>query len=268
MPGRRLNIPRIKRIVMFLSGITLGIWSAVTGLSAQAATAPYLSFMLGYAPPKASARAFVFAMWSALTAAAAWVAFSGRNPEPGTCIIIAVGAVLGAIIAARIALPTSSLPIRVGRTLITLGLLYVVVEGVRARFGGPLVIEVQWLRSPVGWILSGAVCGTMARLLALPIGVFLVPTVVYAGGLTPDAAIVLSLSVSLLAGMLPAIGYILRTERDELLGPSLTAGGIIGGAIGGFGLARLASPSSTWPLAAFGVTAMLLSSWLAYRGSD
>ncbi len=268
MPSRKLNIPRIKRAVMFMSGIILGGWGALTGLSAQAAASPYISFMLGYSPPTANARAFMFAMWSAVTAAATWVLVSGRSPDFAACALIAVGAVVGAVMGAKTALAPRSLPVRLGRTLVTIALMYVVIEGIRARFGGPSVIEQAWLRGPVGWLVSGAICGILARVLALPIGVFLVPSILYAGGFAPDEAVVLSLSVSVLAGLLPAVGYMMRTERDEVMGPSMSAGGVVGGAIGGYALAHLSSPATTWPLTVFGITAMLLSSWLAYRGAD
>jgi uncharacterized membrane protein YfcA len=99
-------------------------------------------------------------------------------------------------------------------------------------------------------------------------GVFLVPAFVHVAGLSPDVALVSSLSVAILAGALPMIGCLTRSEPDEGIRVVLSAGGIVGGAAGGFLLSRCAGAGQVWPLALFAVTAMLLCSWLAYRAAD
>lgn len=268
MPGRKLNVPRIKRIVMLLSGIVLGTWSGLSGLSAQAAASPYLTFMLGYATPKASAVAFLFGMWASLCAVASWVAAGAGRPDFALSVSMAAGATIGAIVAARLSLGTRSLAVRLGRTAVTFALLYTVSDGIRGRFGGPANLALWLPEGVLGWLAVGAICGWLARSLTLPTGVFLVPALVYAAAVPPHEAVISSLAIAALAGLLPAVGYLIRMERDEVIGPAFGIGGALGGALGGYSAARLTVPQSTWPLVVFGVTAMLLCSWLVYRGSD
>jgi len=253
---------------MCLSGVVLGVWSAVSGISGQAAAGPYVTFMLGYAPARASAAAFMFAIWSSLAAVAAWVAFGGERPDVSVCLLTALGATVGALLAARFTVPGARTGVRTGRALLVLGLAFVAVEGARARFGGPPQVPLDWLRSPIGWAVTGLACGLVARVFALPSGVALVPGLVYATALPPAQALATALSVAVLAGALPVIGYVFRAERDAVMGPSLTIGGVGGGIAGGYLMARLAGPQDAWPLVTFAVTGMLLCSWLAYRSSD
>lgn len=269
MAGRKLDIPRIKRVVMLLSGIVLGALSGLTGISAQVAASPYTTFMLGYAAPKAARAAFLMAFWAGIAAVVTWTIVEGASPPLLFCLLAAVGATVGTLLAAPLGptgLPGQSG--RIGRAMLVIALVYVVSEGVRSRFGGPRGLTEDWLRGAAGWLITGGCSGFVARALGVPTGVLMVPSLAFIAGVDPSVALVSSLAVSVLAGIAPAIGYAVRSEGDALLGPSMTIGGVIGGALGGWLLAEVADSRSAWPLVSFGVTAMVLCSWLAYRSAD
>jgi len=50
--NRKLNIPRIKGVVMCVLGFFAAIGSAVTGIGAQVAAAPMINFLLGFTPER------------------------------------------------------------------------------------------------------------------------------------------------------------------------------------------------------------------------
>ncbi len=249
---------------MGASGLVLGAWSALTGIAAQAAAGPYIEFMLGYAPPKAGATAGVFALCAAVGALAAWVPTTGAAVPVAVVLLTAFGATVGVLIASWAA-PRMPAVRRLGQGLVVFAAIFVIAEGIRSRLGGPPVLGPSWFRGPAGWLMCGAVCGALAQLLALPLGVFLVPVLVFGVGLPPGEAIIAALAVAALAAILPVLGYVTRDVADREIGPAMHIGGAIGACAGGWVLATTAHPVAAWPLAVFGVTAMVLSSWLAYR---
>gem|GEM_PF-3133200 len=266
MRRRKFNMPRAKRMVMGLSGVVLGVWSALSGISAQAAAAPYITFMLGYSPLKAGATASVFAFWTAGAAACGWALATRGSLPLVVAVWTAVGAVLGVLLVSRLATQSASAR-RLGQGAAIVLSLFVISQGVHPRFGGLPSIPWDMLRTGLGWALTGAVCGAVGHLLVLPTGILLVPGLVYASGLTPGAAIIGALLVAFFAAVLPVVSCVSHGADDREFGPSMHLGGVAGGAMGGWVLARLSPPNATWQLAFFGVTAMLLSAWLAYRSS-
>jgi uncharacterized membrane protein YfcA len=269
MRARRFDIPKAKRTVMLFSGIVLGFWSAVSGISGQSAAGPYVVFMLGYALPKANATAFMFAFWAMLGTIVAWIGFSEATPQPLLVVVMTAGATLGAVLAAKaFPCPSQGNGLRILRSLLVLAMVYVISDGVRSSFGGPRLIPWEILRTPSGWLLTGAVVGFGARGLQIPSGVLFVPGLVYGAGLPPGEALIASLTIAALSAVLPLIGYTMRREADSLVGPAFSIGGALGGAAGGFLVARAFAGSSTAPLIVYGITAMLLCSWLAYRSSE
>jgi uncharacterized membrane protein YfcA len=262
MARRQFNMPRAKRTVMGASGVLLGAWSALTGIAAQSAASPYIEFMLGYAPVKAGATAGVFALAAALFAVGSWtVALKAVLPWP-IILCLALGATLGALVAAPVGSRLPGLR-RIGQSLVVIAAAFVVSHAFR--YSGQPSYGTGLLHTPLGWLVGGVACGALAQVMALPLGVFLVPVCVFAVGLHPDVAVVAALSVAGLAAVLPVVGYVTRGLADREIGPAMHIGGAIGASAGGWALARWATDQSAWPLAMFGVTAMMLCAWLAYR---
>lgn len=266
MPRRRFDIPRAKRWVMAVSGLVLGLWSAVSGIAAQAAAGPYITFMLGFQSPKAAATAALFAFWTCAGTLGAWVAAHAAPIPLSLALLVSIGAVLGVLLCSPLATAGVSLR-RVGQGLVVMGMLYFTAEGIRAPFGGPALLPWELLRTWPGWLVLGAASGALAHFLMLPSGIILVPALVHGAGLSPGVALVTSLTVAVIASILPLASYVAQGVTDRTVGPAMNLGGAIGGAMGGWLLARVATPESTWPLVTFGITAMCLSAWLAYRSA-
>lgn len=250
---------------MGVSAFFLGAAAGLTGISPQAAAGPYIEFMLGYVPEKTLATAAVLAFWASLMAVAGWELASDGSLPYTLGIWTAVGAIVGVAVAARI--PQSAMIIRVLRSVVVFALLFVVVEGVRARFGGQRFAGWEFLGDWRGWLLVGGGSGVLAQALRLPLAIFLVPALAFLPGLPAAHALVTSLLVAVLASVLPLAVYRGRGLVDPLVGPSMAIGGALGGATGGVLLAVLANERATWPLASFGATAMVLCAWLTYRSS-
>ena len=87
-----------------MTGAITALFGGLTGLGAQAAFAPMLTWMLGFAPEKAQGTAMYFGAWAA-AAAVAGAYVGGAAPSgfvlSGTMLVI--GAVLGAILSVRAA---------------------------------------------------------------------------------------------------------------------------------------------------------------------
>lgn len=266
MRRRTFNMPRAKRAIMGVSGGVLGLWSALTGIAPQSAADPYLTFMLGFAAPKSAATASVFAFWVSVFAAGSWAILGNNGLAFGLVLLVAFGATVGVIAAAPV-VPRFRSARRIGQTLITFLCVYVIMEGVRHRFGGPSTVPWEILRGPLGWVLIGFTVGAVGQILAIPTGVLLVPALVYGAGLAAGPAIMNALAVAVVAAVLPVAGHMLRGLADREIAPAMHAGGIVGAIGGGWIMAMWAQAPLTWPLAVFGTSAMILCAWLAYRSA-
>ena len=262
---RRFNIARAKRIVMAASAFVLGLWSALSGITAQTATQSYIEFMLGYHPLKAGATAAVFASVVSVGCVVGWLLLRAATltlPSV-TALWLALGATLGVLLLHRFSQRTG-LVRRIGRGLVILLCVFVIAEGTRTRFSGLPQLNWDW---GYGAFAAGLAAGAAGQLLGLPTGVFLVPAAVFALGMPPALGIVVALLVAALASVIPTIGLILRNAGDRDVGPAMYLAGVASGVAGGWLLASRTTSQSTWPLAVFGVTAMLLTAWLAYKES-
>jgi len=265
MARRRFNVLRAKRLVMGVSALVLGLWSALSGITAQTATQSYIEFMLGYNPLKAGATAALFAFAVSGGTVIGWLSLRPNTLTLplGAAVWLAAGATLGALVLYRLS-QRAPLVRRVGRGLVILLCVFVVSEGTRSRFTGLPQLNWDW---SYGALAAGFVAGAAGQLLALPTGVFLVPAAVFALGMPPALGILVALLVAAFAAVIPASGIILRSTGDREVGPFMYVAGGCSGVLGGWILASRTTSQSTWPLAVFGITAMLLSAWLAYKES-
>ncbi len=255
---------RVKRLIMGASAVILGLLGAISGLGSQSAAGPYIGFMLGYIDPKAAAAAAIHAFWVCIGAIIAYTV-PGHGAIPWAIVVLyTAGATIGAVIAAPLAAPLAGVR-RLLQGLAFPGLIYILALSAGRRFGGLEALPWEVLRSPGGWALAGAACGAMARVGALPIGVLVVPALVFGADLSPAVASVTALAIAALAALLPVLGYTASRIVDPPMGRTLNVGGALGGAAGGYALAAGANASSTWPLQSFCVVAMLLCAWLIQR---
>src|SRR5258708_31056458 len=101
---RSLNLTLIKRVVVFVVGAITAFGSGVTGLGAQAAFSPMLTWMFGFKSEKAQASGLMFAC---LTAIAGVAGACVGDSIPGSFLLrgtsLFLGAVIGALVVGRIA---------------------------------------------------------------------------------------------------------------------------------------------------------------------
>lgn len=264
---RRLNIPLIKGVVMFLLGGGVAVGSAITGIGAQVAAAPMIHFLLGYSPEKSMGTALAFALFTA-GAAAIGIWQGGVRLDFTLALLLTIGATIGTMLVARPAAdPRKANLRRAGQSLAILLSLYVIGEVFRQRVGGPTPVPITFFRDypATGALILGTLAGALSHLLHIANGVLLVPALIYFLHRPVAEAMGTSLIVITLASILPAVSYSSRELVDRRMGPWMAGGGMIGGLAGGFWLARMAESGSLLPLIAFGFVAMFLSAWMLWK---
>lgn len=264
---RKLNIPLIKGVVMFVLAVFTSLGSALTGIGAQVALTPTINFMLGYMPEKSAATALICSLFTAIGGATGAMLGGVRIPM-SNAVLLAVGATLGALLVVKQALNPRLVGLR--RTAQSVGIVigvYMIGEVVRRRVGGPAEVPIEFLRSEVGVLLVGIVCGAFSNLFHLSSGVLLVPAVIYIAH-SPETtdpireAIATSLIVTALASFLPTLARL--SMADPQMSRWMAFGGAVGGLGGGFLLTAVGTPI---PLIAFGFCAMFLSAWMLWKMS-
>lgn len=234
-----LNIGRIKSVIVLVAATITGVGSALTGLGAQVAFAPMLSWMLGFGAEKAQATAMRYAL---LTAVAAVIGAAAVHVSPPLfllrALVLFVGATIGAVVAATV-MPKE--PLQSRRAIFqTIGIgitLFVIVQTARlTTWNSPHFAAWSDLPRLLG---MAVVLGVLTQALALASGILLVPALYYLGGFAAREAIVISLAVIALAAILPTASYARRKLIDETYGGIAALGGIVGGFAGGLMLARL-----------------------------
>lgn len=257
---RRLNIPLIKGIVMALSTAALGGLSAFTGIGTQVAAAPFTRFMLGSTPERAGALAMVTAVVAAV-AGAAGAARMGVAINVALVIVVTIGATIGALLGAVPAARRMPALRRAGPALGIVLSIYVLSEGIRRPIGGPPQVAVPALQTAAGLAAAAAVAGGLARLFQISAGIALVPVAVFIAGAQVGEAIVASLLVTVVAGLLPLAGYTARGLFDPVMARWMSLGAALGGWGGGALLGSYAGTSAATPLIAFGIVTMVLCGW-------
>ena len=100
----------------------------------------------------------------------------------------------------------------------------------------------------------------------MSMAVFVVPSLVFFGELTPSQAVVTSLVVIAVASLLPALSHATQGRVDKGPGLAMIVGGALGGLAGGYALGHWLT-NSPLSLIAFGLVAMFLSAYAIQRGN-
>jgi uncharacterized membrane protein YfcA len=265
---RQLNIPLIKGIVMFCLSVGLASASALTGIGAQVATAPMISFLLGFTPEKCAGTALAFSLFAA-GGAIVGASSGGLHLNIESALLLAVGAFLGVSLTDRAAQPKKmTFWHRIGQSAgILLGLM-IFREAFVHKIGGPYLVPLDFLRTAPGMILVGGICGALSNLLQVTISILMVPAIVYLTAKTTrpmPEAISISLIGVAIAALLPTLSYSSRQLIDRRMGKWMAAGGAAGGLAGGYLLSVLAGSGGPALFILFGVISMFLCAWMLWK---
>ncbi len=261
-----MNKPAIKGSVMFVMGLLDSAVGGLTGLGTQVAAAPQIDFLLGYTPERTAGTSTVFALVAAASAAIA-AGVAGLHVATGRAVLLAVAAFAGALATARLAQREGlSTPARIAHSFAMLLCVYLITSSVRGPLGWPIPLDVDFFRTLPGWLLVGVACGAVSGAFKIANGVLLIPALIFLCGVTVPHAIITSLVVICAAALLPALSHVSLGRVDQGTGAAMILGGLLGGALGGYVLARVPS-ASPLPLALFAFIAMFLSGWTVQRNS-
>jgi uncharacterized membrane protein YfcA len=253
---RQLNVGGIKNGIVLIVASIIAAGSAITGLGAHLAYAPSLQWMFGFRPEKAQLVAMRYAACAALSAI---IVLTRNGVLSGALMVSAavifLGSTVGALLGATFTLKSEMLNARRFFQVVGVGLcVWTLIQASRLSSLNPSVAVAQWDSNGSLFGITVGV-GLLAQASRLTSGLLLIPSLYFLGGFSAMQAIGVSLSVVLLATLLPS----LSAGRQPLpeptyLTPSLF-GGLIGGIAGGLGLLRL---SDKGILIAFAVVAMYL----------
>jgi len=264
--GRKLNIPVVKGAVMGVLGLATAFAFALAGIGAQVAAAPMIHFLLGFDEQKTRGTALGFAMLAAVGGVIGFIV-GGSHLDFGLALVLAVGATIGTILAAKPATePRYAIVRRAGQSIGIVVAIYVFGEAMRHHVGGPqpwfpALTHVQPL---LAGLVLGIVTGAISSLLQVANGILLVPALIYLPGLDPPRSIAVSLAVIALASFLPALSYASREAVDRRIGPWMAIAGLGGGLTAGLLLARMTF-ASPLPLIAFALVSMFLCAWRMWK---
>jgi uncharacterized membrane protein YfcA len=251
---RTFDLTRAKIVIVFFTGLLTAIGSAVTGLAAQTAFAPMLSWMLGFSHEKALATALRYAVFVALGVV---IGVFGAQAAPPQYLLQGLILMLCATVGAVIASPLSPRPEMQARRqfLQTIGIFVTfltLTQAMRISELNPLTPFASWnMLWQIG--LLGLGVGAVTQATGLAGGTLLVPVLTFLAGFRPNYAIALSSLVILLASALPAWSYNKKGLVDLAYGNPAAIGGFLGGLGGGLLLMRLPEKLA---LILFAVTAM------------
>ena len=276
-----LDLIRIKSLIVLVAGVFTALGGAFTGLGAQVAFAPMLTWMLGFGAEKAQATALRFAAFASVSAVFGAYAsyqlgsrqtmaaqmsteFSSERFWPwglmGSGVLLFLGATVGAILTARFTPDVDQLGKK--RFFQTLGVafsLFVIAESRLLVLSGGTHYALWHGFPSISWlalILLGMAAGGLTQILGLSSGVLMVPALYFAAGFTAVQATSLSLFVIVLASLLPAWSYSKRGLVDTTYSSAAAIGGIFGGLAGGLLIGHL---SSLVIMTLFGGITMFLS---------
>ena len=245
--GRKLNVSGIKSVIVFVVGLLTALVGGLTGLGAQAAFAPMLMWMLGFAPEKAQGTAMSFGAWAAF--AGALGAYAG-GAAPANYLLrgafLVVGAIAGALLTGGVARKMLNSTWRRASQGIGVALGMIVVVQV-AHTSGLFAARpnlAEWQSLPA-LLLLGLGAGAVTQFLGLTSGALLVPVLYFGTGLHASngsyaaPAVSLSLLAIALASALPAFAYSKRGLVDTVYQTPMVAAGVLGGFSGGLLLSHV-----------------------------
>lgn len=253
---RSLNVTAIKQVAVFVSAILTGLGSAVTGLGAQLAFTPMLSWMLGYKDAKAAGMAFSFALTVSFTTLIAALGFQfSLSSTLLYGIPLFIGMTLGALVGVKFGKRNGAN--RLFLSIAIMLLLFVILQvarenrltpnyGVR---GIPILL----------YLMLGVAVGGVSQATKIPSGILLIPGLYYLIGIKAVPAILTAHVVIGLASLLPALSSRRIQSSDPVYAFPVTLGGCLSGLLGGWLLARYGqNESNKWMLYAFAAVGMFL----------
>jgi uncharacterized membrane protein YfcA len=266
-----LNLPLIKSLIVMIVGSFTALGSALTGIGAQVAFAPMLTWMLGFNTEKAKATALRYAVFVSL---AACVGIAIRGVLTGLNAVQIAGYVgaaellcLGATIGAVISLPMAPGPTQISRRRLmqSLGVILTLFVVIQASHLSRLTANsLHYAHWNAWWALLGMgfIVGIFTQATGLAGGVIMVPALYFLGGYNAYETVSLSLLVIAHVSLLPAWSYHKKRLDDTTFGNYAALGGTLGGLLGGLLLMNF---QEKFILMFFGVVAMFLSARELYR---
>jgi hypothetical protein len=274
---RRLDVVRIKVIIVSLGAGLSAIISSLSGITPQASFTPMLRWMLGFSAAKSQATAMRVVAGSAIACVvgALWRSSIMAVIAPGTdprlkqinmahavpvefALTVAslfIGSTVGAILTAKVAPKPDMVSLR--RSFLFAGVCIGLYVSVDATHLSALTTTITPLVKSTGaFLLLGLISGALTQILGLASGVILVPSLYYFAGLSIQQSILVSLTVIGLAALLPAWSYSRRGLGDMKYGAAGMVGGIGFGFLGGVVL--IGAPAKLL-LMLFGLMAMFFS---------
>lgn len=262
---RRLNRPLVKGVVMLSWSAFFGLWSGMTGIGSQVVTDPFCRFMLGWIPEKSTATTHLAAWVAGAVFLATWILCRG-DLSVMPVLATTLGAFVGALLAGKLRLGPAGR--RLACSALVLVSVWILGESVRHRFGGPLTLNVDQLKTPIGYGLAGLTAGFLSQVSALPIGALMVPMVVFACGGRFGVAVATTAATAVLAGGLTLFAYAATDRIDRPMAGWMTIGSASGACGAAILLASASSAASPIPLTLFAITSMLTGAWMAWRSTQ
>ena len=236
---RPLNLVLIKSLIVFISGTITAFVGAITGLAAQSAFAPMLSWMLGFAPDRAHGTALRYATLASLSAVlTGWCLNIAPKMFLLDGFVITAAAIVGALVAAPLSAKLQT--VNGKRWLQTIGilvtLLVIIWMGHLRTFDNPHLEQWNGLLALAG---IGFAVGALTQIIGLVGGGLLVPALYFLSGFNAQQSVLISLLVVCLASIVPAWSYSKRGLIDVTYGNATMLAGILGGIGGGLLLVRI-----------------------------
>ena len=202
-----------------LFGLLSGALGGLMGVGGGILLVPLLLYFLGHTQHQAQGTSLAFVIAMAVVAVVPYVR---HDSVPWALVgVLALGAVPGVITGVVIARRTPA-----GRLRFWFGLV-ILAAAVRLLLAPPTGGGAHWPAAAT--MLLGFGIGTMAGLLGVGGGVFLVPALVLGQGLSQHTAQGASLALIVPIGLVGAVSYARSGHGERRLLPALFAGGALGG---------------------------------------
>ncbi len=258
---RKLNVGLIKAVAMFMTAIPIGFASMLSGLGAQVTAAPAIQFLLGLTPDRCVATSTLVTLVCAV-AGVLGAASSGIEVSLEPALLLAIGATVGVMLSTGLTKRLANLRnIRMAQSLVILMTIFVIMDTMSRRVGGPSHADWSILQSAGGVLVLGAVAGLLSRVTNVAMGVLVVPALVFLAGLNVSVAFVTAISVVALACILPLVGYAARGQIEPRSGFAMSLGGGAAAYFSGKLLVVMQDTMSPIPLITFAVMSMFLAAY-------
>ncbi len=231
----RPNLSYLKNTVLFAVGLPCGVLTGLAGMGASVVVQPLLRYLLGLRVPRLTATALVVTSAAAVGAMVSYAQHG--HVHWALAVLVLVGQTIGALLGQQAAMRSPGL-LR-GRWLWAL---LVVAQGLAmcyyARHMGlrthslavfPTATVDYW----IDVLLAAITAGGLSAWTGLG-GALIVPVLLFAAGLSPQAAQGTAIVTLLLASLPGALVHGLRQEVEPQAGTWMGLGAVIGGLVGAF----------------------------------